>query len=81
MKNVKLVGDLKTIVATLSVKQLNELFNQPDLITFTGVRDYMFMLLLDLFSEEVKDKHRNFSLLNNLKKRYFKIEIICRKRY
>ncbi|MFS1516104.1 tyrosine-type recombinase/integrase [Bacillus sp. SCS-151] len=46
MKNVKLVRDRKNIVATFSVKQLNDILNQPDLKTFTGVRDYTFMLLL-----------------------------------
>ncbi|MCA1059779.1 tyrosine-type recombinase/integrase [Rossellomorea aquimaris] len=46
MRDVKQVRDRKSVIATFSVKQLNDLLNQPDLKTFTGVRDYTLMLLL-----------------------------------
>ncbi|MFB6468744.1 tyrosine-type recombinase/integrase [Cytobacillus sp. Hz8] len=39
MENIKLLKDRKTVIATFTKVQLNKLFNQPDLRTFTGVRD------------------------------------------
>lgn len=45
-ENIKLLKDRKNIIATFTKEQLNRLFNQPDLTTFTGVRDYTIMLLL-----------------------------------
>ncbi|MGX6444254.1 tyrosine-type recombinase/integrase [Neobacillus sp. K501] len=46
MENIKLLKDRKTIIATFSKEQLNKLFKQPDLKTFTGVRDYTIMMLM-----------------------------------
>lgn len=46
MTNIKLLKDRKTIIATFTKEQLKRLFQQPDLKTFTGVRDYTIMLLL-----------------------------------
>jgi integrase/recombinase XerD len=46
MENIKLLKDRKTIIATFSKDQLNNLFKQPDLKTFTGVRDYIIMMLM-----------------------------------
>jgi integrase/recombinase XerD len=45
MANVSLLKDRKHIIPTFSKEQLNKLFNQPNLSTFTGVRDYTIMLL------------------------------------
>lgn len=46
MGNVKLLKDRKRVIPTFSKEQLNKLFRQPDLTTFTGVRDYTIMLLM-----------------------------------
>jgi integrase/recombinase XerD len=46
MKNTKLLRDRKRVIPTFSKEQLNKLFRQPDLTTFTGVRDYTIMLLM-----------------------------------
>lgn len=46
MENIKLLKDRKTVIATFSKDQLNKLFKQPDLRTFTGVRDYTVMMLM-----------------------------------
>lgn len=43
---VKLLKDRKQIVQTFSVEQLESILSQPDLRTFTGLRDYCFMMLL-----------------------------------
>ncbi len=43
---MKLLKDRKHIVNTFSRKQLDLLLKQPDLRTFTGIRDYTIMLLL-----------------------------------
>ncbi|MDQ0233021.1 tyrosine-type recombinase/integrase [Metabacillus malikii] len=45
-ENIKLLKDRKRVIATFTKEQLNKLFRQPDLKTFTGVRDYTIMLLL-----------------------------------
>ncbi|WP_020062802.1 tyrosine-type recombinase/integrase [Bacillus sp. 123MFChir2] len=44
--NVQLLKDRKHIIATFTKDQLDKLFRQPDLKTFTGVRDYTIMMLL-----------------------------------
>lgn len=44
--NLSLVRDRKPVIATFTVKQINDILNQPDLKTFVGVRDYTLMLLL-----------------------------------
>lgn len=46
MENVKLLKDRRRVIPTFSKEQLNKLFRQPDLTTFTGVRDYTIMLLM-----------------------------------
>ncbi len=46
VKNLSLVRDRKSVIATFSTKQLNDILSKPDLKTFTGVRDYTLMLLL-----------------------------------
>ncbi|MTH53534.1 tyrosine-type recombinase/integrase [Bacillus mangrovi] len=46
MQNTKLLKDRKRIIPTFNKEQLNKLFRQPDLTTFTGVRDYTIMLLM-----------------------------------
>lgn len=43
---ITLLKDRKTIIATFTTEQLNKLFKQPDLRTFTGVRDYTILMLL-----------------------------------
>jgi integrase/recombinase XerD len=43
---ITLLKDRKTVIATFSKEQLNKLFKQPDLKTFTGVRDYTILMLL-----------------------------------
>lgn len=45
MENISLLKDRKHIIPTFSKEQLNKLFNQPDLTTFTGVRDYTIMMI------------------------------------
>ncbi|QFY71363.1 recombinase XerD [Priestia megaterium] len=45
MGNIKLLKDRKKVIPTFSKEQLNKLFRQPDLRTFTGVRDYTVMML------------------------------------
>ncbi|KOR84427.1 recombinase XerD [Bacillus sp. FJAT-22058] len=45
-ENIKLLKDRKNIVQTFSTEQLEHLLKQPDLRTFTGLRDYTLMLLL-----------------------------------
>ncbi|APH06225.1 tyrosine-type recombinase/integrase [Bacillus weihaiensis] len=45
MENVRLLKDRKHVIPTFSKEQLNTLFNQPDLTTFTGVRDYTIMMV------------------------------------
>ena len=46
MENIKLLKDRKRVIPTFTKEQLNKLFRQPDLKTFTGVRDYTIMMLL-----------------------------------
>jgi integrase/recombinase XerD len=46
MENVKMLKDRKSVIPTFSKEQLNKLFRQPDLTTFTGVRDYTIMLIM-----------------------------------
>ncbi|GAA0323239.1 tyrosine-type recombinase/integrase [Oceanobacillus oncorhynchi subsp. oncorhynchi] len=46
MENIKLLKDRKTVIATFTKEQLKKLFRQPDLKTFTGVRDYTIMMLM-----------------------------------
>jgi integrase/recombinase XerD len=46
MENIKLLKDRKRVIPTFSKEQLNKLFRQPDLKTFTGFRDYTIMMLL-----------------------------------
>lgn len=38
--------DRKTVITTFTKEQLKKLFRQPDLKTFTGVRDYTIMMLM-----------------------------------
>jgi integrase/recombinase XerD len=45
MENIKLLKDRKRVIPTFTKEQLNKLFRQPDLKTFTGVRDYTIMML------------------------------------
>ncbi|CRK82997.1 site-specific integrase/recombinase [Neobacillus massiliamazoniensis] len=45
-EHITLLKDRKHIKATFTKDQLKKLFAQPDLKTFTGVRDYTIMLLL-----------------------------------
>ncbi|XLP21911.1 tyrosine-type recombinase/integrase [Bacillus toyonensis] len=45
-ENVQLLKDRKHVIATFTKEQLDKLFRQPDLKTFTGVRDYTMMMLL-----------------------------------
>lgn len=44
--DVKLLKDRRKVVETFSDEQLDQLFKQPNLRTFVGVRDYTFMMLL-----------------------------------
>ncbi|WDL92791.1 tyrosine-type recombinase/integrase [Bacillus sp. HNR-4] len=46
MENISLLKDRKSIIPTFTKQQLNHLFRQPDLKSFTGVRDYTIMMLL-----------------------------------
>ena len=46
MENIKLLKDRKSIIATFTKDQLRQLFKQPDLKTFTGIRDYTIMMLM-----------------------------------
>ncbi|WP_018933300.1 tyrosine-type recombinase/integrase [Gracilibacillus lacisalsi] len=46
VENIKLLKDRKSIVETFTADQLDKLLRQPDLRTFTGLRDYVIMLLL-----------------------------------
>jgi integrase/recombinase XerD len=46
MVDIKLLKDRKSIVQTFSAEQLEKLLRQPDLRTFTGLRDYVMILLL-----------------------------------
>lgn len=46
MENIKLLKDRKSIIATFTKDQLRKLFKQPDLKTFTGIRDYTIMMLM-----------------------------------
>ncbi len=46
MENIKLLKDRKHIIATFTKEQLKTLFRQPDLKTFTGVRDYTIMMIM-----------------------------------
>lgn len=45
MENIKLLKDRKRVIPTFTKEQLNKLFKQPDLKTFTGVRDYTIMMI------------------------------------
>lgn len=44
-RNIKLLRDRKYVVETYTNKELEQLFKQPDLKTFTGVRDLTLMML------------------------------------
>jgi integrase/recombinase XerD len=46
LSDVKLLKDRRKVVETFTNEQLQTLFNQPNLRSFVGVRDYTFMLLL-----------------------------------
>lgn len=46
VKALSIVRDRKDMIVTLSTKQLNNILGKPDLKTFTGVRNYTYMLLL-----------------------------------
>lgn len=46
VKDIKLLKDRKEIVQTFTNEQLERLLKQPNLRTFTGLRDYVLMLLL-----------------------------------
>ncbi|GAA0427241.1 tyrosine recombinase XerC [Virgibacillus salarius] len=46
MQKYSLLKDRKANIETLSLKQLQQLLNAPDKRTFTGQRDYTFMLLI-----------------------------------
>jgi integrase/recombinase XerD len=45
MENISLLKDRRRVVATFTKEQLSKLFKQPDLRTFTGLRDYTIMML------------------------------------
>lgn len=45
MGNIKLLKDRKKVIPTFTKEQLNKIFKQPDLKTFTGVRDYTIMMM------------------------------------
>lgn len=44
-ENIKLLKDRKHSIATFTKEQLKTLFSQPNLKTFTSVRDYTMVLL------------------------------------
>ncbi|MGM7724367.1 tyrosine-type recombinase/integrase [Metabacillus sp. Hm71] len=46
LNDIKLLKDRRKVVETFTKEQLQKLFNQPNLRSFVGVRDYTFMLLL-----------------------------------
>jgi integrase/recombinase XerD len=46
VKDLSLLKQKKTVIATFSKEQIMRLLQQPDLSTFTGFRDYTIMLLL-----------------------------------
>ncbi|MBR7798293.1 tyrosine-type recombinase/integrase [Agaribacter marinus] len=46
VKGIQLLKDRQKAVATFTNEQLDKLFKQPDLRTFTGVRDYTILSLL-----------------------------------
>lgn len=46
LSDIKLLKDRRKVVETFRNEQLQMLFNQPNLRSFVGVRDYTFMLLL-----------------------------------
>ncbi|WP_040204307.1 tyrosine-type recombinase/integrase [Neobacillus jeddahensis] len=46
LSDIKLLKDRRKVVETFTNEQLQTLFNQPNLRSFVGVRDYTFMLLL-----------------------------------
>lgn len=46
LSEIKLLKDRRKVVETFTNDQLHCLFNQPNLRSFVGVRDYTFMLLL-----------------------------------
>ncbi|WP_338753425.1 site-specific integrase [Bacillus sp. FJAT-52991] len=46
LSDIKLLKDRKKVVETFTNEQLQTLFNQPNLRSFVGVRNYTFMLLL-----------------------------------
>lgn len=46
MRNVSLVKQKKTVVATFTTEQLHVILAQPDQTTFVGVRDHTIMMLL-----------------------------------
>ena len=46
VKGLKLLKDRRQIIATFSRQQVKQLLSQPNLRTFTGIRDYTMMLLL-----------------------------------
>ncbi|WP_227939716.1 tyrosine-type recombinase/integrase [Alkalihalobacillus deserti] len=46
LSDIKLLKDRRKVVETFTKEQLHVLFNQPNLRSFVGVRDYTFMLLL-----------------------------------
>jgi integrase/recombinase XerD len=46
MENIKLLKDRRSVIATFTKEQLKKLFRQPDLKTFTGIRDYTIMMLM-----------------------------------
>lgn len=58
MENIKLLKDRKTVIATFTIDQLNRLFKQPDLRTFTGVREmrveFIKEVCLDCFGSEAE---------------------------
>lgn len=46
LTDIQLLKDRRKVVETFTNEQLQTLFNQPNLRSFVGVRDYTFMLLL-----------------------------------
>ncbi|MDQ0205227.1 tyrosine-type recombinase/integrase [Alkalicoccobacillus murimartini] len=46
LSEISLLKDRRKVVETFTTSQLDQIFNQPNLRSFVGVRDYTFMLVL-----------------------------------
>lgn len=75
MENVKLLKDRKQVIETFTRNQLQDLLKQPDLRTFTGVRDFTILLLFletgvrvnELINISVSDVKGNTIRIRNAK--------------